>query len=360
MYEGLNPSATQSISDNAQDGSGGSDHHLQQQQQQAEAAAKRRSVNSSKRAAQNRAAQRAFRLRREKYVTSLEDKARRYDKLEAAYMELQKANFEMQGQIQELRHENARLRSRLTSGSPSPSVRPTSFSPSGPHTPTVGSMVPVGPHMPISQDSARQPPPPPPPPAAARHTYAYSTRPEGASYPYEYSRPYGPPSGMSGAVPVHQGFSPQMQPHMSAAASQAPRPAFTRPAPHHPPRHSAAQHMSHHSAHVRHNPSPPPPGDPGKHQVKQAAGLITPPFRPAGMAGPHTPNLGGSSQMLPSMRELTMSIASSLPTSPHTVDPAQQSHFHHSQPDPSRNPPPPPDAGSDAAMDDADQKRRPW
>ncbi|KAJ1946759.1 hypothetical protein EC988_005500 [Linderina pennispora] len=412
MYEGLNPSASQSISDNAQDG--GSD------QQQAEAAAKRRSVNSSKRAAQNRAAQRAFRLRREKYVTSLEDKARRYDKLEAAYMELQKANFEMQGQIQELRHENARLRSRLASGSPSPSVRPTSFSPSGPLTPNVGSMIPVGPHMPISQESVRPPPPPPP-----RHAYAYQGRPEVASYQYEYPRAYGAASSMGTAVAGHQSFSPQ--PHMASTgfASAAPRPTFNRPAAHHPGRHTAAQHLAHHSAHVRHNPSPPSPNEP-KHQAKQAvagplyasssAGFTrsgfqhhhslsqprsptcagdalqfhktaagppaqadvadrklplrvdsgtaseyratsTPPFRPAGMPGPHTPNPSGSSQMLPSMRELTMSIASSLPTSPQNVDPSQQSHFPHSQQDMSRVPP---DAGGDAAMDDMDQKRRPW
>ncbi|KAJ1874233.1 hypothetical protein LPJ71_011696, partial [Coemansia sp. S17] len=46
-----------------------------------DANARRRSINSSKRAAQNRAAQRAFRLRRERYVTSLEEKARNYDRL---------------------------------------------------------------------------------------------------------------------------------------------------------------------------------------------------------------------------------------------------------------------------------------
>ncbi|KAJ1961493.1 hypothetical protein GGI12_003218, partial [Dipsacomyces acuminosporus] len=68
---------------------------------------KRRSINSSKRAAQNRAAQRAFRQRRERYVANLEEKARQYDKLEAAFLDLQKSNYELLARLREAHAENA-------------------------------------------------------------------------------------------------------------------------------------------------------------------------------------------------------------------------------------------------------------
>ncbi|KAI7833352.1 hypothetical protein BX661DRAFT_169203 [Kickxella alabastrina] len=77
-----------------------------------------RGINSSKRAAQNRAAQRAFRLRRERYVASLEDKARSYDRLEAAYNELQRENHRVQDRLDKLYTENATLRAELSSGAP--------------------------------------------------------------------------------------------------------------------------------------------------------------------------------------------------------------------------------------------------
>ncbi|KAJ2886091.1 hypothetical protein FB639_001644 [Coemansia asiatica] len=94
----------------------------------------RRSINSSKRAAQNRAAQRAFRLRRERYVASLEEKARSYDRLESAYVEVQRENQQLRAQIHRVQAENSTLRAHMSSYSPMPynppaSALPESFTP---------------------------------------------------------------------------------------------------------------------------------------------------------------------------------------------------------------------------------------
>ncbi|KAJ1827558.1 hypothetical protein LPJ56_001605, partial [Coemansia sp. RSA 2599] len=94
----------------------------------------RRSINSSKRAAQNRAAQRAFRLRRERYVASLEEKARSYDRLESAYVEVQRENQQLRAQVHRLQAENTALRAHMSSYSPMPhnpsaGAPPESFTP---------------------------------------------------------------------------------------------------------------------------------------------------------------------------------------------------------------------------------------
>ncbi|KAJ2090966.1 hypothetical protein GGI16_006066 [Coemansia sp. S142-1] len=103
-----------------------------------DANARRRSINSSKRAAQNRAAQRAFRLRRERYVTSLEEKARNYDRLESAYIDLQRENHQLRAHLQKTLSENAALRAHLATSAPvSPSLSgslATPFSPGAPVT----------------------------------------------------------------------------------------------------------------------------------------------------------------------------------------------------------------------------------
>ncbi|KAJ2866063.1 hypothetical protein GGH94_001768 [Coemansia aciculifera] len=103
-----------------------------------DANARRRSINSSKRAAQNRAAQRAFRLRRERYVTSLEEKARNYDRLESAYIDLQRENHQLRAHLQKTLSENAALRAHLATSAPvSPSLSgslATPFSPGVPAT----------------------------------------------------------------------------------------------------------------------------------------------------------------------------------------------------------------------------------
>ncbi|KAJ2559698.1 hypothetical protein GGH95_004916, partial [Coemansia sp. RSA 1836] len=102
-----------------------------------DANARRRSINSSKRAAQNRAAQRAFRLRRERYVASLEEKARSYDRLEAGYMDIQRENQQLRAHLQRSIAENAALHAHLATSAPvSPSLSgnlaSTPFSPTAP------------------------------------------------------------------------------------------------------------------------------------------------------------------------------------------------------------------------------------
>ncbi|KAJ1672905.1 hypothetical protein EV182_006258, partial [Spiromyces aspiralis] len=84
-------------------------HHHQQtqeQQQQGQTTGGRRPVNTSKRAAQNRAAQRAFRQRRDQYIKSLELKASRYEEMEGRLRQYHH-------RILMLEHENIELRRRL-------------------------------------------------------------------------------------------------------------------------------------------------------------------------------------------------------------------------------------------------------
>ncbi|KAJ2889888.1 hypothetical protein IWW38_004439 [Coemansia aciculifera] len=101
-----------------------------------DANARRRSINSSKRAAQNRAAQRAFRLRRERYVSSLEEKARNYDRLEAAFVDLQQENHQLRAHLQRSLSENAALHAHLATIAPmSPSLSGTLATPFSPTVP---------------------------------------------------------------------------------------------------------------------------------------------------------------------------------------------------------------------------------
>ncbi|PIA17786.1 hypothetical protein COEREDRAFT_6983 [Coemansia reversa NRRL 1564] len=84
----------------------------------ADSSLRRRSINSSKRAAQNRAAQRAFRMRRERYVAGLEEKARNYDKLETAYMDIQRENYYLRTRVHKLQSEASILRSHIATSAP--------------------------------------------------------------------------------------------------------------------------------------------------------------------------------------------------------------------------------------------------
>ncbi|KAJ2390123.1 hypothetical protein GGI23_005686, partial [Coemansia sp. RSA 2559] len=149
-----------------------------------ESGTRRRNINSSKRAAQNRAAQRAFRLRRERYVAGLEEKARSYDRLEAAYMEMQRENFQLRSRLNKIHSENSVLRNHLAAGSthassPSPPNAATaSFMPT--QTPTVAPDR-VGTH----HAALRQPPP-------MHHRpepeYQYSTPQQSHTYHEHYPR----------------------------------------------------------------------------------------------------------------------------------------------------------------------------
>lgn len=69
-----------------------------------------RVLSSTKRAAQNRAAQRAFRERRDKHVKELEARSQQFETLQASYNELQTRYNEALGILNALRVENEMLR----------------------------------------------------------------------------------------------------------------------------------------------------------------------------------------------------------------------------------------------------------
>lgn len=59
----------------------------------------RRELSTSKRAAQNRAAQRAFRQRKEHYIQTLKDQVKEHHNLELSYETIQKENFQLRQYI---------------------------------------------------------------------------------------------------------------------------------------------------------------------------------------------------------------------------------------------------------------------
>ncbi|CAI2168753.1 11031_t:CDS:2 [Funneliformis geosporum] len=69
-----------------------------------------RNVTNSKRAAQNRAAQRAFRQRKDRYIKDLEAKAKELEATKKQVEALQKDKSEMTAIIRNLRNENAKLK----------------------------------------------------------------------------------------------------------------------------------------------------------------------------------------------------------------------------------------------------------
>lgn len=99
---------------------GGEEDQLQQQQQQQQqlegsppsqsASPTNRPLSSTKRAAQNRAAQRAFRERRDKHVKELETTAAQFAQIQADYATLQGRYAEAIALIDHLRRENEELR----------------------------------------------------------------------------------------------------------------------------------------------------------------------------------------------------------------------------------------------------------
>ncbi|CAO1638128.1 unnamed protein product [Parajaminaea phylloscopi] len=95
-----------------------------------------RPLSTTKRAAQNRAAQRAFRERRDRRVKELEDRAVRMEGLEAEYAGLQTRYAEALGIIEALRRENEILRGGSASGVSGAEIDPQ-LPP--PHSPPVAS-----------------------------------------------------------------------------------------------------------------------------------------------------------------------------------------------------------------------------
>lgn len=59
----------------------------------------RRELSTSKRAAQNRAAQRAFRQRKEHYIQSLKDQVKDHESLTSSYENIQQENFKLRQYI---------------------------------------------------------------------------------------------------------------------------------------------------------------------------------------------------------------------------------------------------------------------
>ncbi|KAF2153693.1 hypothetical protein K461DRAFT_114677 [Myriangium duriaei CBS 260.36] len=75
------------------------DSALLDAQKNAAAAAGRRELSTTKRAAQNRAAQRAFRQRKEAYITKLEKQVQDYHAMEEEFKQLQHENYELREYI---------------------------------------------------------------------------------------------------------------------------------------------------------------------------------------------------------------------------------------------------------------------
>jgi len=97
----------------------------------------RRELSTSKRAAQNRAAQRAFRQRKEQYIQSLKDQVKEHQNLAANYETIQKENFQLRQYIITLQ---ARLLESHTELPPPPesidlSRPPPTIEPSVPQAP---------------------------------------------------------------------------------------------------------------------------------------------------------------------------------------------------------------------------------
>ncbi|KAJ2699280.1 hypothetical protein H4218_002756 [Coemansia sp. IMI 209128] len=398
-----------------------------------DANARRRSINSSKRAAQNRAAQRAFRLRRERYVTSLEEKARNYDRLESAYMDLQRENHQLRAHLQKTLSENAAMRAHLATSAPvSPSLSGSLASPFSPGAPVA---VPISgalaqqplPHQPQLAESSlfhRQTPQQQrphhhqshshslshshqlsqeqlrhtgrrsacsdnPPYAvgysqAARHSPSHtSTSPTTANYHSSTSHARPPPQSIGAATssllhrrPQSPGGA-QFQQRPAAIPCQLRREhSLQHLDSSSPPLSQAATGMPHaavspiqtfgytrrfealHTGTASMAFASPvecmsPPGS----TWDNSAGMETSPTASGGMAQ-YRPPVGSESasscssataaQMLPSVREITMSIGALLPTSPHS-DHGPSTHQQFSQ------------EGSSSQVDDAaDSKRRPW
>lgn len=79
----------------------------------------KRELSTSKRAAQNRAAQRAFRQRKERYITELEDKVKQFETMESDFRSLQDENHQLREYI-------LSLQSQLLEQTREPSSAPSS------------------------------------------------------------------------------------------------------------------------------------------------------------------------------------------------------------------------------------------
>ncbi|KAJ2845210.1 hypothetical protein IWW36_004875, partial [Coemansia brasiliensis] len=290
---------------------------------------RRRSINSSKRAAQNRAAQRAFRLRRERYVAGLEEKARNFDRLEAAFMDIQRENYQLRASLHKLQSENAAMRAHLATGTPlspppssiasapfspvtvmppypptqNPSARPLALTDSGTHSHYAGPSHQLHqqkrPFQYVQQHPAQ--------PEFASNVHGYST------HAISHATPFQPP--MSSAYPSHSPGDPH---HHSIKRFQRDSSLPRTLDPYSPMPNVVLAGQLHASAStatsmIEKAPSPRASRDSGP-------GIDT--ASPATEPLPHkqSTNLETASSssavapMLPSVREITMSIGAMLPS----------------------------------------------
>ncbi|KAM0721249.1 hypothetical protein Q7P37_003537 [Cladosporium fusiforme] len=87
----------------------------------AEARKSKRELSTSKRAAQNRAAQRAFRQRKEGYIRELEEKVKQFESMENDFRGLQEENHQLREYILNLQSQLLEHNKETSSSSPPPS-----------------------------------------------------------------------------------------------------------------------------------------------------------------------------------------------------------------------------------------------
>ncbi|KAJ2498782.1 hypothetical protein GGH96_004066 [Coemansia sp. RSA 1972] len=358
---------------------------------------RRRSINSSKRAAQNRAAQRAFRLRRERYVAGLEEKARSFDRLEAAYMDIQRENYQLRSRLHKIQTENTALRSHMATSapvSPSPSsMVSASFSP-------MASMPPVA--HPLSQHPGirpvalvepenyyhyghlrsyhqQQPQPIQQQKWQQQHTQ-HPVQSDCPSFAHVYVNPAQPISPMPSSVSIHTHVAHHAPPHPPGSEAVAAGTNYRPRSPSGLNRSGLQQKQFHRDRSLPntlnlHSPLPNavsashlnvPISATAGHSAERvqwdhapgidASSPATEPLPQKPMANPESASSGSSATTaptLPSVREITMSIGAMLPSGPH-IDCGPPAQMHAAKPC----------NGSDSSngqMEECvDAKRRPW
>ncbi|KAI0185381.1 hypothetical protein EV127DRAFT_485228 [Xylaria flabelliformis] len=94
----------------------------------------KRELSQSKRAAQNRAAQRAFRQRKEHYIKKLEQQVRDYTELEHTYKAIQNDNYALREYVIQLQSRLLDLQVELPQPPPNVNIAPPAPSARQPHT----------------------------------------------------------------------------------------------------------------------------------------------------------------------------------------------------------------------------------
>ncbi|KAK4493834.1 hypothetical protein PRZ48_015019 [Zasmidium cellare] len=117
----------------------------------------KRELSTSKRAAQNRAAQRAFRQRKEGYIKKLEEQVKEFQNMESNYKALQNENYQLREYILNLQ---SRLLENQSDFPPAPSHINLSSGPPPPAAAAAESS--YGPEQQLRREMDQRPPPPAP------------------------------------------------------------------------------------------------------------------------------------------------------------------------------------------------------